>query len=885
MSAALGLDPLLAALREAGLTVGVTEMARLQQVFALGPRLGMPEDRRLKAVLRAVLVKSDDERNRFEPVFESWLGRAGLEVSLREAAPPPEPALPAMPPKRKWPVWRVLALAALPLAVLMIGDRVPPKPPAPPPITDKRIEPGPVGESTPPTLEEIIKRSLTISVTILTVTLDEKRPWRGWMPLTLGCLALLTAGGLWVKLRRRSWLPERVSEPAAKGPPRLFLSLPEGAGPQLLQPDEQDALVWGIGHFVADERTRRLDLPATVRETARAGGIPHLRFHQARHPREVWLWIDEAAGDPAIPRIVAEIEAALQAYGLPVERALFRGVPDWLVSAAGQAFAPSEVDERRDAALVAILTDGRILARHHAADDRRVRLDAVLRGLSHWPRLAFVDFAAEPGDLAAVLAKHSLTRITPPELAAFLGSDDAAKRKTPSLVAGDAVWAAACALAPASVDEPRAFQLRKRLGLATSPWALRALRTQAPGPLGRLQWQPEERARLVNWLRAAEAHPENEVAPGSLLAQALDFWEKVYDRETTDVAPLDTPAYQHLTMERALLGLWRDPSKAARDLFRLHRGALCEVIERKLYEMSPADYGEPRHLHLPWAWAERSGAEQIMLQEMKLGGRMPRATLRRPGRLWLGLALCLGLAVGALGKSILSGWRQPPAQLQSCRTGELLEEDGMTFVHVCPGTFTMGSADDDPRAVPDEKPAHQVTLSEYWIGRTEVTNDQYRADGPGTLPVVNVSWDQAKSFCGSHGWRLPTEAEWERAARADTQTAWSFGNDESRLGEFAWFDGNSRRVPRSVETRKPNAWGLYDMHGNVWEWVEDWYGPYEPGQRKDPKGPETGEARAIRGGSVGPSRFLRSSYRVRARPAGRSTNVGFRCARSPGRQP
>jgi formylglycine-generating enzyme required for sulfatase activity len=874
MSAALGLDPLLAALREAGLTVGVAEMARLRQVFALGPRLGENEDRRLKAVLRAVLVKSDEDRNRFEPVFESWLGRAGLEVSLREVAPPPEPVLPAGRPKRKWPVWRVLTMAIL-IVFSLIGRPFKTKEsgPAPTPTPAQIPLPTPVpGQDFTPQPPAPTPQPPTPTPPV----------WRGWMPLTLGCLALLTAGGLWVKLSRRSWLPEKDSEPAKKGPPRAFLSLPEGAGPQLLQPDEQDALVWGIGHFVAEERTRRLDLPATVRETARAGGIPHLRFHQARHPREVWLWIDEAAEDPAIPRIAAEIEAALQTYGLPVELALFRGVPDWLVSAAGQAFAPSEVDERRDAALVAILTDGRILARHHAADDRRVRLDAVLRGLSHWPRLAFVDFAAEPGDLSAVLAKHSLARITPPEVAAFLGSNDTAKRKAPSLATGDTAWAAACAVSPSSVDEPRAFQLRKRLGLATSPWALRDLRAQAPGPLGRLQWQPEERARLVNWLRAAEAHSENEVASGSLLARALDFWEKVY----TDVAPLDTPAYQHLTMERALLGLWRDPSNAVQKLYSLHRGALREVIERKLYEMSPADYGEPRHLHLPWAWAKRSGAEQIMLQEMKLGGRMPRATLRRPGRLWLGLALCLGLAAGALGKAVLSGWRQPPAQLQSCRTGELLEEGGMTFVHVCPGIFTMGSSKDDSQAYDDEKPAHPVTLSEYWIGRTEVTNDQYRADGPGTLPVNNVTWDEAKTFCESHGWRLPTEAEWEHAARADTQTPWSSGADENRLGDFAWFGEDFSGQPHPVATKKPNPWGIHDMHGNVWEWVEDWSAPYEPGPRKDPKGPESGEYRAVRGGAFNnPSRDLRSANRNWYLPSIRYGDIGFRCARSPGRQP
>ena len=299
--------------------------------------------------------------------------------------------------------------------------------------------------------------------------------WQGWPPFALGLLALSTAAGLWLALLKRRWFPLPAPEPTRKGPPRVFLSPPVLAGPQLLEAREEEALVWGIGHFIAEEPTRRLDLPATVRATARAGGVPQLLFHQARYPREVWLWVDEAADDPALARLADEIEAALQAHGLPVERALFRGVPDRLVSASGQAFAPNEVDERRDAALVAILTDGRILARLHAADNRRVDLDALLRSLSHWPRLAFVDFAAEPSELAPLLPKLSLARITPPELAAFLGSDEPLQRRAVTGTEADAVWAAACALAPSSIDELSAFELRRRLGLAASPWALCAL--------------------------------------------------------------------------------------------------------------------------------------------------------------------------------------------------------------------------------------------------------------------------------------------------------------------------------------------------------------------------------------------------------------------------
>jgi hypothetical protein len=128
-----------------------------------------------------------------------------------------------------------------------------------------------------------------------------------------------------------------------------------------------------------------------------------------------------------------------------VERALFRGIPEYLVTATGAGFAPREIDERRDLALVAVLTDGRILIRQYAAADRWVRIDALLRDLSHWPQLALVD----ANRLAAILARHELERIAPTQLAAFLGSNQTAAVPPRELPREDRVWAAACALAPA----------------------------------------------------------------------------------------------------------------------------------------------------------------------------------------------------------------------------------------------------------------------------------------------------------------------------------------------------------------------------------------------------------------------------------------------------
>jgi formylglycine-generating enzyme required for sulfatase activity len=205
----------------------------------------------------------------------------------------------------------------------------------------------------------------------------------------------------------------------------------------------------------------------------------------------------------------------------------------------------------------------------------------------------------------------------------------------------------------------------------------------------------------------------------------------------------------------------------------------------------------------------------------------------------------------------------------------------MEFVDIPGGTFTMGSADTDPQAYTNEQPAHKVTLSAYSIGKYEVTEAQLRGGGSDTRPAVNVSWYEAKAFCDAHGWRLPTEAEWEYAARAGTATAWSFGDDERLLGEYAWFGEDFGGAPHPVGTKKPNPWGLYDMHGNAWEWVADWYGPYSREAQVDPGGPSAREYRVLRGGAFGvPPRFLRSAYRFRFQPSFRFRDVGFRCARS-----
>ena len=222
---------------------------------------------------------------------------------------------------------------------------------------------------------------------------------------------------------------------------------------------------------------------------------------------------------------------------------------------------------------------------------------------------------------------------------------------------------------------------------------------------------------------------------------------------------------------------------------------------------------------------------------------------------------------------------------KSCRTGEESPENGITWVHICGGTFTMGSAKNDPQALNEEKPTHRVTVSEFWIGKTEITNEQYRSfrsdhQGEAKLPATYVSWDEAKATCEHFGGRLPTEAEWEYAARADSKTAWSVGDDEKLLEDYAWYDKNSGNVPHPVGTKKADSWGLYDMSGNVWEWAADWYRAYSGAAQIDTGGPATGTYHVSRGGAFeDPPRLLRSAVRLRNDPSYRARFIGFRCAR------
>ena len=240
-------------------------------------------------------------------------------------------------------------------------------------------------------------------------------------------------------------------------------------------------------------------------------------------------------------------------------------------------------------------------------------------------------------------------------------------------------------------------------------------------------------------------------------------------------------------------------------------------------------------------------------------------------------------------------------------TEELTNSIGMKLVLIPKGTFMMGSPESEEDRDTDEL-QHEVTLSkDFYLGVTEVTQAQYEKvmgknpsyfqgvevqGGSSQHPVEMVSWEDAVEFCkklsglpeekaAGRVYRLPTEAEWEYAFRAGSKTAYSFGESSKSLGDYAWFDGNSNGQTHPVGKKKANAWGLYDMHGNVWEWCSDWYGDYTKGAVSDPTGAREGALRVDRGGSWNDGAAVcRSADRGRKYPSSRSLDNGFRVALS-----
>jgi formylglycine-generating enzyme required for sulfatase activity len=270
-----------------------------------------------------------------------------------------------------------------------------------------------------------------------------------------------------------------------------------------------------------------------------------------------------------------------------------------------------------------------------------------------------------------------------------------------------------------------------------------------------------------------------------------------------------------------------------------------------------------------------------------------------------------------------------PAELAAAEKKELdktfTNSIGMEFVLIPAGKYLMGSPPGEPGREAQEGPQREVQISKpFYMGKYEVKISefrefvkatQYKTDAernggayvpvkekwerkegvhwmnPGISqkddhPVVCLAWSDAVEYGKwlsqktGHSYRLPTEAEWEYACRAGGQQAYSFGSDARELSRYGWYGENSGGKTRPVGQKRPNGWGLFDMHGNVWEWCQDWYAAYPAGTAIDPGGPLRGSVRVHQGGGwASPEKFSRSA--VRRNGFGGSFRVGFRLVRIP----
>jgi formylglycine-generating enzyme required for sulfatase activity len=270
--------------------------------------------------------------------------------------------------------------------------------------------------------------------------------------------------------------------------------------------------------------------------------------------------------------------------------------------------------------------------------------------------------------------------------------------------------------------------------------------------------------------------------------------------------------------------------------------------------------------------------------------------------------LVLALFVGCPGK------KKPidpdgPDETQKVEIQDILPEGkpytvpdlDMQMIWVPPGKFVMGSPKSEPGHRLDEEELHQVIISRgFWIGQFEVSQAQFETilgENPSTfkdplMPVHKVNWEEAMEFCEAltdreksvnrmpdkWGFNLPTEAQWEYACRADTTTVFHFGNEAEELSQYGWFVDNSDGSPKTIGTKKPNAWGIHDLHGNMGEWCFDWYGKAYPVDGSvDPITKKASAFKVFRGGTYTDiSDRCRAAYRNRITPDTRNPWIGFR---------
>ncbi len=700
-SAVGGLESFLVAVRTEGVVVGALERSRLRHAFARAPAL---DDGGLLELLRCTLAKSTTQREVVERAFETWVADAERTIDRRtvwtgfDALPPrpPPPEKPETPViRRAWVGIAAASLVAAGLAVVLLlrpdpSQPVPPRidrspstatdvvgppdpatdivgPPdpaadvarPPDPATDVAGPPDPAPGEPP---SDPIPQYVTWVATRFTIV-PAPRPWvEAALFVALG-LAALFAAWLVGLCARRDERHEPTIEPV-EGPSWQPLTTIPIAGNELLDRAQQRTLVWGVGRFVSEDPTDRVDLPRTVDRTARAAGVPTIVRQRATYPREVWLWQDERTEDPAIEELAEEIATSLRKAGLTARRGFFHGSPEHVAWENGERFRPVVLEGHRQTSIVAVLTDGAGLAASVASAEQSRDARAMLSSLAGWPRLAFADFGHGRFGLTELLRGHGIASLRPDRIASFLGANERATgrpRRPAPLVGALEQWAAALALGPDVFDVETAHAIRHALDLPLSSWSIRDLVLHAAPRGTGYAFEANERVRLLNRLATFERFDAADA--DGLVARATGYWSERYEAESarrheeqTPIEPWDgTEAELGFQVETALLRLWRRPNAAATSLHRLAESPLRAEIEARLRSVAPrpADMRKmkkfPSTVFLPWTRERLTPEAAWILTRLGFGrGHLSALDRKASGTAAAAIGLALGIGVGAI---------------------------------------------------------------------------------------------------------------------------------------------------------------------------------------------------------------------------------------------
>jgi formylglycine-generating enzyme required for sulfatase activity len=894
-SGSIAFGEFLAHLRAKGFKIGVDRHLRLQQLLERVEGQCAPDE--LKTLLCPLFATSRQQQQEFYRAFDEFFA---IFQPPKPPPPPPPPPKQDRAPRRRFRLTAAVAFVLLLVAVaallatqrfrLLAGvERIelpapqfPPPPAMPRPAQPKIVDVIPAVSTgtaiVPPPRDWVLERA-----------------WRLRLAALLAPLLLFAAWWLW-----RWWRRRPVIEKA------------RGRRPPFTWPIELEREEWRLDRaqtfYQAARGLRRrqradhrqLDLERTIEATVAARGYPSFQFRQASRPPEYLALIDRASRQDHQARLFDQLAGALERDGLFVIRYFYDGDPRICRPAApasAQDVLLADLFRRYPAHRLVVMGDGARLF-----DPVTGAPEEWAEAILEWPERALLTPASLPawGRRERWLAgQFTLLPATLAGLAELADRYESPLRAEPPR--GDP--ASNAEAPPETAYGVTLDELRDYLG----PGGFRWLCATAVYP--ELQWEltlrvgqlaaPEQsldeaalwRLLRLPWFREGAIPDEIRLELVRSLDADLDRRVRQFLIETLERNPAEEGTF---AADERRLDIAVQRAYLAGDDRRARKDAIEEI-----------EHITPGELERDYTLLRLLSDRPTSLLALVLPARLRRlfypagaSHFRMKWQAALGLAL-LAVLLGSGGLESIIRYKQarrPQATAQPAATAE--SEVTFTLTYVPGGSFMMGSPPSEEGRTDDEGPQHLVTLPGFYMGETEVTQAQWRrvAQLPKVnidldpdpsnfkgddLPVELVSWNEAVEFCErlskatGRKYRLPTEAEWEYAARAGTSGPYA-GN----LDAMAWYFDNSDGKTHFVKGKQPNAWELYDMHGNVWEWCEDvWHDNYNGAPADGSAWLSGGDSsfRLLRGGSWGSqSIFCRSAIRINYWPDDRDSSFGVR---------